>query len=268
MPSGLKRQVGALDDKFRRAARYEQNAWLRRLPIRENQVFYQSFDGRGMLCNPEAIFRALLATDDLQHLKHVWAIEDFDDYATTIAEFADDPRVKFVRVDSTQYQRALATSKYLINNATFPPTFAKREGQVYLNTWHGTPLKAMGYDMPGGGVLANNVVRNFMMADYLLAPNDATEDMYLRAFRMTNVFRGGLIRTGTPRVDKQFASSAEQAAVVARLRSYGVQIDEGQQIVLYAPTWKGEFQAPTNDVRQLRRRLAALNKRIDTSNRS
>ena len=61
-----------------------------------------------------------------------------------------------------------------MNNATFPPQFGKRKGQVYLNTWHGTPLKAMGYDIRGGAVDTRNVARNLLSADYLLAPNDDT----------------------------------------------------------------------------------------------
>lgn len=39
------------------------------------------------------------------------------------------------------YVEALASCKYLINNVTFPQYFIKREGQIYINTWHGTPLK-------------------------------------------------------------------------------------------------------------------------------
>ena len=66
------------------------------------------------------------------------------------AEFAENPRVRFVEIRSPEYFKALATSKYLMNNSTFPQEFAKRPEQVYLNTWHGVPLKHMGYDMPGG----------------------------------------------------------------------------------------------------------------------
>ncbi len=50
---------------------------------------------------------------------------------------------------SDAYFKALATAKYLVNNATFPQELAKRPEQTYLNTWHGIPLKHMGFDMPG-----------------------------------------------------------------------------------------------------------------------
>jgi CDP-glycerol glycerophosphotransferase len=263
MAPGLRTQVRALPAKLRRAARYERTAWFRRLPIRADTVFYESFSGNGMLCNPEAIFRALLASDDMGHLTHVWALSDFRTYASTISEFIGDPRVKFVRVGSAAYHSALATSKYLINNATFQSMFAKRAGQIYVDTWHGTPLKAMGYDVPNGGVATRNVVRNFLLSDYLLAPNDTTEDMYLRAYRMTNVFSGGIIRAGTPRVDKQFAPDGDRARTLGRLRAAGVEVPTGRRVVLYAPTWRGDFYAPTNDVRHLKAYVEELKERVD-----
>ncbi len=56
-----------------------------------------------------------------------------------------------MRHRSPAYDRHLADGGLLVNNATFPPPFSKRPGQVYVNTWHGTPLKKMGYGMPDGG---------------------------------------------------------------------------------------------------------------------
>src|SRR5699024_10198371 len=161
-------------------------------------------------------------------------------YESTIAEFAGDRRVKFVRLGSHGYNHAMATAKYLVNNATFPHSFAKREGQIYLHTWHGTPLKAMGYDVPGEAVLTRNVARNFLACDYLLAPNDATASMYIDAYRMVNVFQGKLICEGTPRIDRQFISDKEKEGVRAQLRAAGVELPDGRPIVLYAPTWKGD----------------------------
>lgn len=238
---------------------------MRRLPVKADTVFYESFAGNGMLCNPEAIFRALLEADDMRHLTHIWALDDLGQYASTIAEFSENPRVKFVRAGSIAYHIALCTAKYLVNNATFSYTFAKRPGQVYLNTWHGTPLKAMGYDMPNGAVDSRNVLRNLLACDFLLAPNDATASMYLDAYRMTNVFRGAMIHEGTPRIDLQFSAADRKARIRERLLGSGVDMAEGRKIVLYAPTWKGDFYAPNNDIKQLRNRIQALRARIDTT---
>ncbi|WP_375504811.1 CDP-glycerol glycerophosphotransferase family protein [uncultured Jatrophihabitans sp.] len=265
MPSGPRARVRKIARRVQVAAQYERIAYGRRAPVDESRVVYESFSGNGMLCNPEAIFRALLAAPDLAHLKHTWVLSDFEQYAATIAEFADDPRVDFVEAGTHTYYAALARAKYLVNNATFPQQFGKREGQVYLNTWHGTPLKAMGYDIPGGAIDTRNVVRNLLSADYLLAPNDDTRRMYLDGYRMTNIYRGALLETGTPRIDRQRLDDAGSARIKDRLRAGGVVLDDAQEVVVYAPTWRGNFYAPTNDIRQLRTRIEAVSAQLDRS---
>jgi len=116
----------------RRALKYELYAFWRRRPVDPKIVFYESFAGNGMLCNPEAIFRALKDDPEFASLRHVWALTSKRDNPSTTREFARDANVRFVRPGTSGYYRALATSGYLINNATFPPEFGKRAGQVYL----------------------------------------------------------------------------------------------------------------------------------------
>ena len=248
-----------------RAARNERLAWARHAEVDDNLVVYESFSGNGVLDNPEALFRALLASPDQARLRHVWVLEGPIEGTAIHREFAADPRVSFVQHMSTAYYTAVASAKYIINNATFPPQIGKREGQVYINTWHGTPLKAMGYDIPDGIAATRNVIRNFTFADYLIAGNEATVDMYLNAYRMDNLYRGKIICEGTPRVDRQFVSDSEKVALRSKLAGYGIALDDAHQIVLFAPTWKGSFYAPTNNVRQLRHQIAALNEQIDTT---
>jgi CDP-glycerol glycerophosphotransferase len=219
-----------------------------------------------MLCNPEAIFRGLRAAPDFGQLKHVWALSDNGDNATVLREFANDPSVRFVAPGSQGYYRALATSGYLVNNATFPTEFSKRTGQIYLNTWHGTPLKRMGYDIGDPASRVANVIRNFLSADYLLAANRfMVEQMYEKAHRLRNIYRGEVIEEGYPRIDAQFTDAAGVQSVRDRLDATGLTID-GRKIILYAPTWKGEsFARPNDDADELIRRVIELESLIDTT---
>ena len=86
--------------------------------------------------------------------------------------------------------------------------------------------------------------------------------MYLTSFRLRNLYRGRIIAEGSPRIDHQFSSDST-ASVRARLRAGGAIVDDGQRIVLYAPTLRGEFASPTNDVRQVQRQAEALQARLD-----
>jgi CDP-glycerol glycerophosphotransferase (TagB/SpsB family)/glycosyltransferase involved in cell wall biosynthesis len=254
-------------NRVRIIGEFESHAYWRRQPIRTDTVVYESFSGNGFLCNPEAMLRALLAAPDMGHLKHIVVLDKQRSYAETKALFRDHANVTFVTYKSAAYYRALATSKYLFNNATFPPQFAKRPGQVYVNTWHGTPLKKMGYDIEGGGPDTRNVIRNFVNADYLLSGSEfMTKQMYESAYKLTGLYRGKILEEGFPRVDRQQVSDDEAAELRRSLRAQGVRIDDGQKIILYAPTWKGNsFYTPEDDMAELRDRVAELNSRIDTT---
>jgi CDP-glycerol glycerophosphotransferase len=227
-----------------RALVAEVHAAGRRGPVRHGTVLYESFGGNGALCNPEAIFRELLDSGDLAHLRHIWVLDNPRSRRGIVSEF--------VRYRSLAYYRALATSEYLVNNATFPLEFSKRPGQIYLNTWHGTPLKRMGYDMPQGAAESTNTLRNFLAADFLLSQNPfMTEQMYEKAYLLRGAFRGLIIEEGYPRLDCQLLDQEGFLAARARLEAAGVTVGT-RDIVLYAPTWKGSsFSSPDDDARAL-----------------
>jgi CDP-glycerol glycerophosphotransferase (TagB/SpsB family)/glycosyltransferase involved in cell wall biosynthesis len=253
--------------RLRRAVRHEVHAHYRRQPVLPDVVFYESFAGNGMLCNPEAIFRALLADPEFAHLSHVWALRSKEENPTVVREFAHDRRVSFVRPGSVGYFRALARSGWLVNNATFPIEFSKRPEQTYLNTWHGTPLKKMGFDIGDPASRVANVIRNFLQADYLLAANPfMMEQMYERAHRLDNIFGGKIIDEGYPRIDLQFLDEDGRAAARSRLAdSLGIELGS-RKVILYAPTWKGtNFNHPEDDIAELIDRVAEIRAGVDES---
>ncbi|OAH51343.1 glycosyltransferase [Microbacterium oleivorans] len=264
LPPAVTRAIRSALTRAKRVPTSELIAWSRSRPIRHRTVLYESFAGNGALCNPEAIFRALLADPEFADLTHIWAISDADAAAALRAEFAGDRRVEIVSRGSGAYWRAVSTAGYLINNATFPTAFSKRVGQVYLNTWHGTPLKLMGFDMPGGARESANTLRNLLNADYLLAANPfMAETMYEDAYQLRNVYRGAIIEEGYPRIDRQRMPEAERVARIADLGSrLGVDL-AGRRIVLFAPTWRGSsFQAPDADLAHLADQAAGLQRQL------
>ncbi|MDN5890512.1 MAG: CDP-glycerol glycerophosphotransferase family protein, partial [Yaniella sp.] len=233
-------------------------------PLDENAVLYESYSGNGMVCHPEAIFRRLLGAEDMNHLKHIWVLKDLSRFRSTVQKFQKNDRVKFVVYGSLAYYKALQTSKYLINNVSFPQQFSKRDGQIYVNTWHGVPLKKMGFDVKGGAVDTRNMIRNFLSADYLLSAGPRmTEQMYIRAFKLVNVYEGSILEVGNPRIDWQFQPAQATIELREWLDKFNMDLDE-REVILYAPTWKGsDFTRPSNDAASLAAIVSDLESRID-----
>jgi CDP-glycerol glycerophosphotransferase len=127
----------------------------------------------------------------------------------------------------------LATAKYLINNTTFPSYFNKRDGQIYINTWHGTPLKHMGKDINDGGFAHyKNILRNFLHCDYLVMPNKFTINVMLESHGLQSIFPGKLIDEGYPRNDLLFKKDSNFVRDTLGISSQ-------KKTILYAPTWRG-----------------------------
>jgi CDP-glycerol glycerophosphotransferase (TagB/SpsB family) len=201
-------------------------------------VLYQAHTGAGMVCNPYAIFRALLSDPEFAGLTHIWVLDTDQEIQLRSREYAGHANVKFVRFKSPAYLKALATAGYLIQNTSFPSFFVKRPGQVYVNTWHSAgAVKRMGFDMPEGNYGSRNVLRNLLMADYIVSPNPLMTRVFTESYRLRGLYPGKILEFGYPRNDVTLHTPRQD--VIAELQARGVQVDPDKKIILYAPTWRG-----------------------------
>ncbi len=209
-----------------------------RTNIKKNVILYESRDGHSITDSPYAIFKYLLGHDPKQKYTHIWSITEGDpELAEVTKDYAERPNVHFVQRNSRAYVKTLAEAEYLITNSTFQTFFVPKEGQKYINTWHGTPLKTMGFDIPGNPSHSQNVLRNFLSAHYLLSPNAHTTKMYAKSYKMDGLYSGEILESGYPRIDLTLTTS--KAEILAKLRKKHVSIDPAKKIFLYTPTWKG-----------------------------
>ncbi|MFZ3415598.1 CDP-glycerol glycerophosphotransferase family protein [Arthrobacter sp. 3Tela_A] len=214
------------------------------LPLAEDTILYESGHGASMSGNPLQICRQLVEDDRFTGYKHIWVLNPGNNPQE---EFSGNEDFIFVPRDSDLYLRYLATAKYLINDNTFPPYFARREGQRYLNTWHGTPIKTLGRDIKGGNMDHKNAARNFLHATHMIAPNKFTADCLLEKYDVAGIFDGRIAITGYPRVDASLSASAAKRAELKRKLG----VPEGKQVVLYAPTWRGSLAERSLDTNRL-----------------
>ncbi|WP_286229694.1 CDP-glycerol glycerophosphotransferase family protein [Neobacillus mesonae] len=229
---------------------YQFARYFDKLKVKDKTIFYESRDGKSMTDSPYAIFKYLLQHPDYKDFKHIWSVASFKDLSCVINKYRKLKNVSFVKRNSNEYLKKLATSKYLINNSTFQLFFTPKKDQVYINTWHGTPLKSMGFDIPGNPSNSRNVVRNFLSADYLLSPNEHTTNMFMNSYKLKGIYNGEILQEGYPRIDLTYHSDSEQ--VKAHLAELGLEIDTNKQTILYAPTWKGANVAKAkNDMFQI-----------------
>jgi CDP-glycerol glycerophosphotransferase (TagB/SpsB family)/glycosyltransferase involved in cell wall biosynthesis len=213
-------------------------------PIQPRTVLYESSLGATTSCNPLAICRELLDDPQYADLLHVWSIAPG---AAIHPSLLDRPNVVFVRKGSPGHFRYLASAGYIVNNSTIEYGFSKRDGQRYLNTWHGVPWKTMGRDNRSEPFAYGNISRNFLHADAVLGPDPHTLDVLSRGHDVDQLIPQVFVRGGYPRNDLSVKLNDEDRA---KLRdALGVPTDG--RLVLYMPTWKGTFTERDAEVQQV-----------------
>jgi len=126
----------------------------------------------------------------------------------------------------------------VVTNDDTQAWYAKRDGQVYIQTWHGTPLKRLGFDVAspqsvsGAGYL-DHLSREVARWDLLLSPNPFSTPIMAQAFR----YDGAICESGYPRNDVLLHDGAGQLAGQVRER---LGIPPGKRVVMYAPTWRDD----------------------------
>jgi len=220
------------------ALRRRQLDWLRgsvyrafrKAPLTES-ILFESFQGKVIGDNPYAIFQELKSRNPSVELLF------------TVNKTTKAPEgAKGLRHGSIAWLRALATSKGLVNNTNFPGYFRKRQGQTYVQTWHGTPLKRLGKDIkdlvPTGSYL-RMMDREASFWDFLISPSAYCTELFPGVFG----YSGQILETGYPRNDILTTGTSQRDLI---RRSLGI-MDQKQLVVLYAPTWRDSKRTATGN---------------------
>ncbi|MGN6598136.1 MAG: CDP-glycerol glycerophosphotransferase family protein [Actinomycetes bacterium] len=195
-----------------------------RLPVRPGTALFESHLGRQYSDSPKYVYEALVRSGAPWQV--TWS------YADTTAGFPASARR--VRRGSWRWALALATSEVWVDNQGWPRWVTKRPEQRYLQTWHGTPLKTMGFDEPtfkrGSGADRARLRRMAERWDWFVAPSRYTEERLTSAFGYT----GEVLRVGYPRNDRLVRHTPGDVRAVR----HRLGLPDGKRIVLYAPTFR------------------------------
>ena len=212
---------------------------LRKTEPDDSLIMFESYGGRSFACSPKAIYLAMLQDSRFEHCRFVWAFEQPEQ-----KKLPDEKRTTKVRSGSQEYYECCAAAHIIIINSSYPERIVMREGQKLLETWHGTPLKRLGYDIvtEGGGDALNGIRDNRRRYDinsrrftWLLSPSPYCTEKLASAFNLSEERRREImLETGYPRNDYLFAYTEEDAAQIKR--SLGIAPEK--KVLLYAPTYR------------------------------
>ncbi|MBZ5200604.1 bifunctional glycosyltransferase family 2 protein/CDP-glycerol:glycerophosphate glycerophosphotransferase [Planomicrobium chinense] len=218
--------------------------FIPKLPVRSNWVLFESHMGKQYSDSPKYIYEQLLQSG--QKFKFIWSLQEPGQ-----VDIPGSP-IK-VKRNSLKHLYYLNRAKYWVDNQGIAHLAKKKVDQVYVQTWHGTPLKKMGYDqkkLPAKNELTRLKLQTEAW-DYLISPNRYTSDILRRGFR----YGGEILETGYPRNDLLI----RQPEDVKRRVQQHFGLSNDKQVILFAPTFRdwdpNSFQKVLDDVQNLSKEI-------------
>ncbi|HEY5786643.1 MAG TPA: CDP-glycerol glycerophosphotransferase family protein [Microlunatus sp.] len=205
----------------------------RRASVRD-VILVESWGGRKFSDNPRALIESIPAA---------WR-------DATVVVVVSDRSVQTpgglsqVIAGSRDYYEHLARARLIISNDSLPVHYVKRPGQLYLQTWHGTPLKRIGLDIERIRFRNKNYLHELRVEsanwDGLVSQNSYSSEIFRRAF----AFDGPIIESGYPRNDLLTDPNGARRLARRDITRRWLNIGPDQTVVLWAPTWRDDAHAP------------------------
>lgn len=224
---------------------------------KKNLIMFESFFGRQYSCNPRAIYEYLL--EHHPHYEMCWSVDK------RFVDVFEERGIPYAVRFTLKWFVLMFRARYWVSNSRLPlGIFPKPNHTIYLQTWHGTPLKRLVADMEEVHMPYTNTKRykrNFFREsrnwDFLVSPNAYSTKIFRRAFRYDRT----IIESGYPRNDYLYTHNNEKT-ITALKEKYGIPKDK--KVILYAPTWRddqayfiGKYKFDLDvDLRKLQKALA------------
>lgn len=201
-----------------------------KLPVNNRLIIFESFLGKQYSCNPRAIYEYMEANHPEYEM--LWSIDPR--YVDTFKE----NNIPYIKRFSVGWLFKLARAGYWVSNSRMPVWIPKPKHTVYLQTWHGTPLKKLAFDLSEilmAGTDTEKYKKEFFIEsrnwDYLISPNRYSTEIFKSAFK----FEKEMIESGYPRNDILHNPRARELTVDLK-KKYKLPSDK--KVILYAPTWR------------------------------
>lgn len=200
-------------------------------------IFFEAFGGRNYTCSPKAIYEKMLTMKQFKDYQFIWAFINPDSH-----EVKPDKGLKIIKSKSREYYRYCAKAKYWIVNSIISESIIKKKKQIYVQCWHGTPLKKLRYDIEVEGGILNSIdeirKRNDIDVkryDYFISPSAYCTEKFTSAFNLKELNKENIIvEEGYPRNDSLF--NIDSNTILKIKKKFGIDIDK--KVLLYVPTFR------------------------------
>lgn len=173
--------------------------------VNNNLIVFESFSGKSYSDTPKAVYEYMISSYEYQEYEFVWIFKEPDKYSF----LKSLKNTKVVRYRSSECEKALNRAKYWIFNYRALDYWIPKKDQIYVQCWHGTPLKRLGYDIEKSDNAMNSLeeIRDKYRRDairfrYLLSPCSFASEVFTSAWNLKALGKeSAILEIGYPRND-------------------------------------------------------------------
>ena len=152
-----------------------------------------------------------------------------------VNSFNDNGNLSVIPLRGMKYYKLLASAKYFFTDTSMHPHYIKKDGQIIVNIWHGTPLKTLGKYDKETFYRNGNLFKSFLLSDYILAPSRFVEEKLIDSMQINGLWNGKILYGGYPR-NTALLDTDDKKTIREELN-----IDKDKRIYVYMPTFRGNF---------------------------
>lgn len=209
--------------------------------VDEKTLLFCCFNGKSYSCSPKAIYEYMINNDEFKDYKFIWAFVDDKKYKY----LEENINTTVVKIREKEYKKYLAKAKYWIFNYKIPDFLYPKKNQIFVQCWHGTPLKRLGCDLEHFDNVLNTIdgikKRYKIEASkftYFISPSKFASEKFISAWNLKEIGKENIIvEEGYPRND--FLFNYKEKDVQQIRKKLGIENDN-RKIILYAPTYRSD----------------------------
>ncbi len=213
--------------------------WRSRKAVTDQKlVVFNSFNGKTYGCSPKAVYEYMISHEEFADWQFVWAFKK----PRAHKYLEKNPNTKVIKQTARIYERWLAKAGYWITNYRVPDHIWPRADQTYVQCWHGTPLKRLGYDLETSENAIDSIadIRKKYDMDaqkftYILSPSQFATEKFTSAWNLKETgMEDKVMEVGYPRNDLLSNYTPED---LYKIRE-NIGLPSDKKVILYAPTWR------------------------------
>lgn len=209
------------------------------IKVDDHLIVLACFNGRSYCDSPKALYEYLIHHQEYKNYKCIWAFEDVEAHNF----LKKNNNTEIIDIKSKDYKKSLARAKYWIVNYKIQDYIFPKKEQIFVQCWHGTPLKRLGCDLEHFNNAMNSIEEIRKRYDieaskikYFLSPSAFASEKFITAWNLENSHKKDIIlQEGYPRND--FLKNYKEEDI-NRIKEKLNLKNCKKKIILYAPTYR------------------------------